>query len=350
MPIKTGRVRRNYDSALQSKIICSNMLFMALAYLNNQLNYNASLSNAAIAKYENQRSIIAKCALSNGITKAQIREKTISISDTRYPSDKQVQQLADIVNGEDYSFNVSFIPDSDLMYKSEEEIKTIKGQALIQRKDIAIQEEKDFINLCEYFENEMTKKLLHCNLSEDMKMRLRKIRTAEYDYKVILQAAKWYKEDIERSVANKKAKEQCADKFTLFTYIVGIIKRKLPDTLDRIKRNEQEEMTFWEDNVRSIIDGEDTLESVIYLQCEKYKGTKYYGKNEFVKSKLLEAMERLTQANTIKNKLPDTAYYRKRRKEKEEKIANIDMSVATHKGAEYQRKTRKAPRGTDDLW
>ena len=37
-------------------------------------------------------------------------------------------------------------------------------------------------------------------------------------------------------------------------------------------------------------------------------------------------------------------------KKMEERALNDDMSVATHKGAEYQRKTRKAPRGTDDLW
>lgn len=271
MPIKTGRVRRNYDSALQSKTVCSNMLFMALAYLNNQLNYNASLSNAAIAKYENQRSIIAKCALSNGITKAQIREKTISISDTRYPSDKQVQQLADIVNGEDYSFNVSFIPDSDLVYKSEEELKAIKGQAIIQRKDIAIQEEKDFINLCEYIENEIANKFLHCNLSEDMKMRLRKIRTVEYDYKVILLTFKFNLQEIKQSV---KSNLTDADISKRFNYIIGI----------------------------------------------------------------------------IKNKLPDTVYYLKRRKEMEERIMNDDMSIFTHKGAEYQRKTEEAPWGTDDLW
>ena len=39
MTIKTGRVRRKFDEALQDRIVCDNMLLMSISALNYEIQY-----------------------------------------------------------------------------------------------------------------------------------------------------------------------------------------------------------------------------------------------------------------------------------------------------------------------
>lgn len=286
MPIKTGRVRRNYSQAISDKKICPNMLFMALAYLNFQIDYNDKLTDKQIACYQKQRVTLAKAAISNGISKKQIVEKIGTLSEQRYPSDNQVQALIELVESNDYSFLDVVISDSDYLQKSDEELEKIKNLKRVKRNTVAIQEES-FAELCSYIKDNF----MNCVLSSDMVKRLQKLRYSKYSCDVILQACRWYEGDILKSANAKCSKFK--DDYAKFCYIISIIERKLPDTVERIEKKSQEELRCWESTAKEIISGNLTLDEAIAIHCDKYPDALYYGQNDFVKEKLLAAIERV---------------------------------------------------------
>ena len=125
MPIKTGRVRRNYDKALKDKVICSNMLLMAIAALNYSINHKRY--SGSFSKYIMQRRIITDLAINNGIDKENIQKQIDELSQERYPSDRQIDLLIDTISENVYSFNDgsipydAFIPDADMLKTGERE-------------------------------------------------------------------------------------------------------------------------------------------------------------------------------------------------------------------------------------
>lgn len=113
MKIKTGRVRRLYEQALVDKIISKNMLLMAIAGLHNELLTNKTKASP----YRHYRNIIAKEALQFDISKDRIVELINTLSPDRYPSERQVLSLIDLIKSKKYRYIEDYIPDSDLIYK-----------------------------------------------------------------------------------------------------------------------------------------------------------------------------------------------------------------------------------------
>ena len=289
MPIKTGRVRRAYDDSIRNQIICPNMLLMSIAYINNQLNYNPKLNTKHIAKYQNQRTILARCAIEHNISKGSIREIIDSLSADRYPSDNQISSLVRLIEREDYSFveTVNDISNKDMLLKTDEEINQQSQQRRIDRDRIAVQTEKEFTELRSYVEREITR----FTLSPDMVNKLMGLHRKEYSYPVILQCCKFYRDNITKSVA-KTYFDNAYDKFC---YILSIVKRKLPDTIQIIERRKNEEVQFWDETAQQIVNGDCSIDEMIYFQCDKYPDTVYYGRNDYVRHQLLSAIERLSR-------------------------------------------------------
>ena len=113
MKIKNGRVRRLYEKALIDKIICKNMLLMAIAGLHNESLVNKTKASP----YRNYRNIIAKEALQCKIPKEQITKLVETLSPDRYPSERQVLMLITLIKSKKYKYIEDYIPDSDLIYK-----------------------------------------------------------------------------------------------------------------------------------------------------------------------------------------------------------------------------------------
>ena len=88
MTIKTGRIRRKFDEALQDRIVCNNMLLMSISALNYEIQYNSQISDKTVKGYIEFRSQIAKCAITHGVTKNKIQKTIQLLSSERYPSYK----------------------------------------------------------------------------------------------------------------------------------------------------------------------------------------------------------------------------------------------------------------------
>lgn len=97
-----------------------------------------------------------------------------------------------------------------------------------------------------------------------------------------------------------------ASDFVKFKFLCGIVKNKLPDMVKSIRaeqaereaKNEREKHKndpFWNDNARVIIDGYETLENMIALQCRE--DSVYSGQHDYVREQLLLAIERVTNGN-----------------------------------------------------
>lgn len=287
MTIKTGRIRRRFDEALQNNILSDNMLLMAVSALNNEICFNNKLSNKQVAVYQEYRNIIAKTAINNGISKSKLTATIQTLSPERYPSIQQITQLITLINNNSYNYQADYIPDTDMKYKTNTEVQE-QQQAIIKRNQAQIEHEKQFNEI-----NDLISKQFNINpITADMQSKIRGL-TAEND--VIIQAIKWYSSDIHKAISGK----QFESSFDKFSYIIGIIKKKIPDTLTKIKRDKEYKIAFWNGNALSISDGYETLESMIEIQCDKYPDSGYYGMNDYVREQLLQAIERIKSGNFI---------------------------------------------------
>ncbi len=64
-----------------------------------------------VIRYKEQRNIIAKCVIENGISKAIIDDMIHRISSKDYPSFKQIKRVSEIIESGNYTFEKGFIPD-----------------------------------------------------------------------------------------------------------------------------------------------------------------------------------------------------------------------------------------------
>lgn len=330
MSIKTGRIRRKFDEGLQNRILCENMLLMSLAYLHYRLTYDSRLKTNAVAKYQKQRTILARCAITNGISRETIADKIPLLSSVSYPSDGQVARLTEITASNDYEFEHGFIPDVDYKLKSDEEIADFKSKKSIKRDNLAIQDEQEFIDLCTYIENE----IVSFQLTPDMRKRLQKLKKDDYDYPVILQSFKWHKSNINKSIERKVKTEPFKDIYSKFIYICAIIERKLPETLQKIETDKAKELEFWDEMAQDIINGEESIEEAISIQCDKYPDTTYYGKNDYVKEQLTLAIERVKT---------------KEQKKREDEKPEPEPEHNWDSNCNYQHEAEK-PHRYDNLW
>ena len=85
--------------------------------------------------------------------------------------------------------------------------------------------------------------------------------------------------------------------YAKFMYFCGIVKNYIPKTEEILERRRKDDEQFWLDNAQAILRGDESLESMIYLQCEKYPETEFYGKNEYVREKLQRTLEKLKIEN-----------------------------------------------------
>lgn len=292
MKIVTGRIRRLFDEALNSNIISDNMLLMAVSALHNEISFNDRLTNKQVAVYQGYRNTIAKTAIDNGISKERLTAVMQTLSPERYPSPQQITQLATLIKNRSYSYQADYIPDSDMKYKTDSEIQE-QQQTVIKRNQALIEHEKQFNDICGY----IVKNFIHSPITADMQAKLEQITA---DNEVILQTLKWYTGNIQKAIGGK----QFENNFDKFSYVVGIIKKKIPDTIANIERREKQEQKFWNDNASVIIDGYETLESMIKIQCETNPDTNSnYGKYDYVRDQLLQAIDRLTHSREAKTSL-----------------------------------------------
>ena len=282
MKIKTGRIRRKFDEAIQNGIISANMLLMALSALNNEICYNDKLTNKQVAVYQNYRSTIAKTAIDNGISKDRITEVMQTLSPERYPSPQQITQLITLIENRSYSYKADYIPDSDMKYKTATEIQDTNSQPVIQRNQDSIESEHQFNEICEIISGNYD-----ITITADMQS---KIRTIKESNDIILQVLKWYTNDIYKAISKK----QFDSSYDKFNYIIGIVVKKIPDTVSELERRKKKQNEFWNDNATAIIDGDITLEEMIALHCDDDRSANY-GKHDYVRDQLLQAIERLKE-------------------------------------------------------
>ena len=81
--------------------------------------------------------------------------------------------------------------------------------------------------------------------------------------------------------------------YAKFTYFCGIVKNYISKTEEDMERSRKQDEQLWLDNAQTILSGDETLESMLYLQCEKYPESKFYGKTEYVRENVQKALERL---------------------------------------------------------
>ena len=280
MTIKTGRIRRLYDKALENKIISDNMVLMALSALNNEIQYNESISDQKAANYIKYRNQLAKLAIDKGISKDKITDIMKTLSAERYPSHNQILKLIELIKSYSYHYIADYIPDSDLKYKSDTELHDINSQSVVKRNQCNIKSEQQINEICEYIN-----KNFNIDITADMQAKIRAIKTSN---DIILQALKWFTNDIIKAISNKRFESN----YDKFCYILGIVVKKIPDTVSELERREKKQKEFWNGNATSIINGEMTLEEMVSLQCDDDRSANYK-KYDYVRTQLLKAIDRL---------------------------------------------------------
>lgn len=232
MTIKTGRIRRLYDEALQKSILSDNMLLMAVSALNNEICFNDKLTDKQVAVYQSYRSTIARTAIDNGISKDRITEVMQTLSTERYPSPQQITHLITLINNRSYSYQAEYIPDSDMKFKTATELQE-QQQTVIKRNQAQIEHEQQFNEICDYISNQFN----ISPITADMQVKLQQITA---DNNVILTVLKWYKNDIYRALQAKDFNSQ----YGKFSYLIGIIQKKAPETKEKIEYRKRKEEEF----------------------------------------------------------------------------------------------------------
>lgn len=233
MKIKTGRIRRRFDEALQDRIISDNMLLMSISALNYEILYNESVSDQKATKYIDYRNQLAKFAIDKGISKDRITEVMKMLSDERYPSYNQILSLITLIKSHSYHYVADYIPDTDMKYKTATELQDTNSQPVIKRNQDSIESEQHFNEICDCISQQF-------NISPITADMQKKIRGITADGDVILTVLQWYKADIYRALQDKDFHSQ----FDKLTYIVGIIKKKAPETKEKIEYRKRKEEEF----------------------------------------------------------------------------------------------------------
>ena len=273
-------LRLKIEDSITLKQLSENLLLVCLASLNEKINY----TNKASTHYlEKQRDTIAKAALQNGMSKDLLIEKINCISQIDYPTLKQIQKIVALIENHHYSFVSGFIPDKMIHYKTAEELHAdLQRKPKIRKQN---QDDEALYKLCDY----IGQNIIHTQLTDDMIEKIKSIKTSQYSYEIILTAFKWYESTIKKSMNNHTEFENTYDKFC---YLIGIIKKKLPDTIEKLERNKQKEFELWEYNASAILSGDATLEELIALMCDDSRSI-HYQQHDFVRNELNQALERL---------------------------------------------------------
>ena len=297
MTIKTGRIRRKFDEALQDRIVCDNMLLMSISALNYEIQYNSQISDKTVTGYIKFRSQIAKCAITHGVTKNKIQKTMQLLSSERYPSYNQILKLINLLNENSYEYIADYIPDSDMKYKTDTELQDTNSQPVIQRNQNSIESEQQFNEICKIISGNYD-----ITITADMQT---KIRTIKESNDIILKTIKQNTNDIYKAISGKRFDNN----YEKLCYILGVINRKIPDTIAQIEKDQKFRNWLFDENAKAVLQyieksGESfeiALEQSILNQCDR-PDEKRNGSYDYVRKELLEAIERVKQMKAEEEK------------------------------------------------
>lgn len=297
MTIKTGRIRRKFDEALQDRIVCDNMLLMSISALNYEIQYNSQISDKTVRGYIEFRSQLAKCAITHGVTKNKITKTMQLLSSERYPSYNQILKLINLLNKNSYEYIADYISDSDMKYKTDTELQDTNSQPVIQRNQNSIESEQQFNEICEIISGNYD-----ITITADMQT---KIRTIKESNDIILKTIKQNTNDIYKAISGKRFDNN----YEKLCYILGVIKRKIPDTIAQIEKDQKFRNWLFDENAKAVLQyieksGESfeiALEQSILNQCDR-PDEKRNGSYDYVRKELLEAIERVKQMKAEEEK------------------------------------------------
>ena len=297
MTIKTGRIRRKFDEALQDRIVCDNMLLMSISALNYEIQYNSQISDKTVTGYIKFRSQLAKCAITHGVTKNKIQKTMQLLSSERYPSYNQILKLINLLNKNSYEYIADYISDSDMKYKTDTELQDTNSQPVIQRNQNSIESEQQFNEICKIISGNYD-----ITITADMQT---KIRTIKESNDIILKTIKQNTNDIYKAISGKRFDNN----YEKLCYILGVIKRKIPDTIAQIEKDQKFRNWLFDENAKAVLQyieksGESfeiALEQSILNQCDR-PDEKRNGSYDYVRKELLEAIERVKQMKAEEEK------------------------------------------------
>lgn len=297
MTIKTGRIRRKFDEALQDRIVCDNMLLMSISALNYEIQYNESVSDQKAAKYINYRKQLAKSAIDKGISKDRITEVMKTLSDERYPSYNQIIGLVALIKSYSYKYIADYLPDSDMKYKTDTELQNVNSQPVVKRNQDSIESEQQFNEICKIISGNYD-----ITITADMQT---KIRTIKESNDIILKTIKQNTNDIYKAISGKRFDNN----YEKLCYILGVINRKIPNTIAQIEKDQKFRNWLFDENAKAVLQhieksGESfeiALEQSILNQCDR-PDEKRNGSYDYVRKELLEAIERVKQMKVEEEK------------------------------------------------
>ena len=268
-----GQMSRNLQT------VSENLCFLCLACLNDKITY----SKQTLIELENQRRIIAAIAINNGVDKKVLQDNILKISKNDYPTFKTITTVSELIKNNDLSFVSGFIPDRMIHYKSDDELLE-DTKRIIPEKQASIPEAEEYIQLCDWI-----KKYLDITITDTIEKALISFGKSR-KCKVVFQCCLWNQKSIIDSVRRRIPYES---EYAKFKYFLGIVKNHISQTEENMEKQKKQDEQFWLDNAQIIIDGDETLESMIFLQCEKCPESTYYEKHEYVREELEKAIEKL---------------------------------------------------------
>lgn len=276
-------LRLKIEESIVTRQISENLCFLCLACLNDKITY----SKQTLVELEKQRNIIAAVILKNGISKETLLEKMRTVSRKDYPTFRMIVVIAQIIENNDYSFVQGFIPDRMIHYKDNGELAEDKRR-IIPEKQVVVFESEEFMELCNWIEE-----YLDITVTDAVKKKLKSLERSS-EFSVILQCCLWNKKVIIEAIRKKAPFDS---EYAKFTYFCGIVKNYISKTEEDMERSRKQDEQLWLDNAQAILRGDETLESMLYLQCEKYPESEFYGKTEYVREKLQRTFEKLNKEN-----------------------------------------------------
>lgn len=271
-------LRLKIEESIETRTVSENLCFLCLACLNDKITY----SKQKLIELENQRRIIAAIAINNGVDKKVLQDNILKISKNDYPTFKTITAVSKLIKNNDLSFVSGFIPDRMIHYKSDNELLE-DAKRIIPEKQASIPEAEEYIQLCDWI-----KKYLDITITDTIEKTLISFGESR-KCKVVFQCCLWNQKSIIDSVRRKIPFES---EYAKFKYFLGIVKNHISQTEENMEKQKKQDEQFWIDNAQVIINGDETLESMIFLQC-KDTDSVYYGKHEYVREELEKAIEKL---------------------------------------------------------
>ena len=220
-------VRLSIEQAIEEKSISRNLCFACLARLNEVI----TTRKIATSKQKGQRDVIASAAKKMGVSKQELSQMILTLSDEVFPTDKTITRIADMIMDAAYTINDSLFPDKWLKFKDSNQLEKDSARKPVVKKRVYVSEE--FSKLCEYIEQEIFEGKLSDGLTDGMKRKLQDIETDTYTYQVILQTFIDFKREIIWAL-----RDASGDYSKKFNYMIGAVKNKLPDEISLIEKRE----------------------------------------------------------------------------------------------------------------